>query len=68
MKHLVPAVVLLVFLQAHAFATSVPAMGTVDVYFPPRGGATQAITSEIAKARTEVLVQGRPDLHHRHHH
>ena len=28
-----------------------------DVYFSPRGGATDAIVAEIGKAKSEVLVQ-----------
>ena len=38
-------------------ATPIPSTGTVDIYFSPNGGATDAITSEIGKARNEILVQ-----------
>lgn len=31
--------------------------GTTDVYFSPRGGATEAIVKEINSARKEILVQ-----------
>lgn len=31
--------------------------GTIDVYFSPRGGATEAIVKEINAAKSEILVQ-----------
>jgi len=31
--------------------------GTIDVYFSPRGGATEAIVKEINSAKSEILVQ-----------
>jgi phosphatidylserine/phosphatidylglycerophosphate/cardiolipin synthase-like enzyme len=39
------------------FADQVKAAGVIDVYFSPRGGATEAVVAEIVKARREVLVQ-----------
>lgn len=48
-------VLLLTLLPVHGF--SMPATGTVEVFFSPNGGATEAIVSEIGKARQEVLVQ-----------
>lgn len=38
-------------------AAPIPATGTIDVYFSPRGGATESVVAEIGKARSEVLVQ-----------
>ena len=31
--------------------------GTVDVYFSPNGGATNAVGDELNNAKTEILVQ-----------
>ncbi len=39
------------------FAEQVKATGVIDVYFSPRGGATEAVVAEIGRARKEVLVQ-----------
>jgi hypothetical protein len=38
-------------------AEGMPSTGTVEVFFSPNGGATDAITREIGKARQEILVQ-----------
>ena len=38
-------------------ATPLPSTGTVEVFFSPNGGATEAVVHEIGKARKEVLVQ-----------
>lgn len=38
-------------------AAPIPSTGTVEVFFSPRGGATDAVVSEIAKAKNEILVQ-----------
>lgn len=40
-----------------AHAETFKAVGSMDVYFSPRGGATGAIVREIASARSEILVQ-----------
>jgi phosphatidylserine/phosphatidylglycerophosphate/cardiolipin synthase-like enzyme len=34
-----------------------PSTGTIEVFFSPNGGATEAIVREIGKARQEILVQ-----------
>lgn len=31
--------------------------GTIDVYFSPKGGATEAIVKEISSAKDEILLQ-----------
>jgi len=41
---------------APVLAEPVKAVGTVEVFFSPRGGATEAIVREIDAARREVLV------------
>jgi len=48
---------LLLVLPLVASAEQLKATGTVDVYFSPRGGATEAIVNEIGSARNEILVQ-----------
>jgi len=40
-----------------AIAAAIPATGTVEVYFSPKGGATEAVVAEIEKAQKEILVQ-----------
>lgn len=40
-----------------AVAEGIPFTGATEVFFSPKGGATEAITREIGKARQEVLVQ-----------
>lgn len=39
-----------------AFANSFKATGTCEVYFSPKGGATQATVSQIQKAKSEIKV------------
>jgi phosphatidylserine/phosphatidylglycerophosphate/cardiolipin synthase-like enzyme len=58
MKQLLFVLYLLVAASAStAFAWQANATGVMDVYFSPRGGATEAIVREIGEARKEVLVQ-----------
>lgn len=38
-------------------AASIPATGTVEAFFSPNGGCTDAIVREISKAKSEVLIQ-----------
>ncbi len=58
MKQLLLAVFFLLAASASTvFAEQVKATGMIDVYFSPRGGATEAVVMEIGKARKEVLVQ-----------
>ncbi|MEA5114188.1 MAG: phospholipase D family protein [Geobacteraceae bacterium] len=56
MKTLVTSFLLLA-LCFPAYGERYKAAGTIDVYFSPRGGATEAIVREIASARSEILVQ-----------
>lgn len=44
-----------IFSQAHADQFN--STGTVDVYFSPNGGCTNAIVTELNNAKTEILVQ-----------
>jgi phosphatidylserine/phosphatidylglycerophosphate/cardiolipin synthase-like enzyme len=39
------------------FSAPIPSTGTIDVFFSPNGGATNAIVNEIGKARKEIVVQ-----------
>jgi phosphatidylserine/phosphatidylglycerophosphate/cardiolipin synthase-like enzyme len=58
MKQMLFAVYFLLAASASTvFAEQVKATGVMDVYFSPRGGATEAVVLEIGKARKEVLVQ-----------
>jgi phosphatidylserine/phosphatidylglycerophosphate/cardiolipin synthase-like enzyme len=38
-------------------ASPIKSTGTVDVYFSPRGGCTEAVVREIDGARREILIQ-----------
>lgn len=40
-----------------SIADPIPSTGTVEVFFSPRGGATEAVTQEIAAAKDEILIQ-----------
>lgn len=49
--------VFLVLVCNPASAALLPATGTVEVFFSPRGGAEEAVIREISSARGEILVQ-----------
>lgn len=38
-------------------AASIPASGTIEAFFSPNGGCTEAITCEIIAAKSEILIQ-----------
>lgn len=44
-------------LTAISYADEFKATGTIDTYFSPKGGATEAIAKEINAAKSEILVQ-----------
>lgn len=44
-------------LTTTAWSAPLPSTGTVAVYFSPRGGATEAIISEISKAQKTIQLQ-----------
>lgn len=48
---------LAVVLSTAAIAAPLPSAGTVEVFFSPNGGTTEAIVQEIQAARQEILVQ-----------
>ena len=48
---------LAVFLSTAAIAAPLPSTGTVEVFFSPKGSATDAVVQEIHSARQEILVQ-----------
>jgi phosphatidylserine/phosphatidylglycerophosphate/cardiolipin synthase-like enzyme len=56
-KYVILASIAFALASQTTFSYPIPSTGTVDVYFSPNGGATDAITREIGKARQEVLVQ-----------
>lgn len=49
--------ILAFFFSAAAIASPLPSLGTIEVFFSPRGGATDAVVAEIGKAKQEILVQ-----------
>jgi phosphatidylserine/phosphatidylglycerophosphate/cardiolipin synthase-like enzyme len=55
--HIVMSFVLVCALCLPAHTEQFRSVGTVDVFFSPRGGATDAVVSEISSARSEILVQ-----------
>ena len=57
-KHLFAIFALLLLqMPLAAHAERFQAIGTADVFFSPRGGATAAVVSEIGAAKSEILVQ-----------
>lgn len=44
-------------LQSISIADTFKSTGTIDTYFSPNGGATEAIVKEINSAKQEILVQ-----------
>ena len=50
--------IFITFSQANA--DQFKSTGTVDVYFSPNGGATQAVVTELNGAMTDILVQAVP--------
>lgn len=57
MKHLTCSLILSLLLCGYSYAEEFNSTGTVDAYFSPRGGATEAIVKEINTAKSEILVQ-----------
>lgn len=58
MKTAVTAALFFVLLcQSAVIAGPLPSTGSVEVFFSPGGGATEAVVREIRAARREVLVQ-----------
>lgn len=48
---------LMLITNSKASASSMPSTGTIEVFFSPRGGATEAVVREIGNAKKEILVQ-----------
>lgn len=48
---------LLSILPVQGFTDPMKSTGTIDVYFSPRGGCTEAVVREIDGARREILIQ-----------
>jgi len=57
MKRIVLAFLLGFVLCSPTIAEQFKSTGTIDVYFSPNGGATDAIVGELSKAKFEILVQ-----------
>lgn len=47
----------LLLLSFSAIAAPIPSTGNIEVFFSPRGGVTEAVVAEIAKAKQEILIQ-----------
>lgn len=56
-RNLIMGIALACALCSPVNAEQCKASGTVEVFFSPKGGATEAIVREIAAARSEILVQ-----------
>lgn len=54
---IVLAIALLLSLSCSIHAETFSSTGIIDVYFSPKGGATEAVVSEINNASKEILVQ-----------
>lgn len=51
------SVLVFITLATPCVSESFKTMGTIDVYYSPRGGATEAIVKEINAAKSEILIQ-----------
>lgn len=50
-------VIVAILIFTSSISLAMPSVGTTDVYFSPKGGATEAIVKEIIAAKQEILVQ-----------
>lgn len=50
-------ILLLLFAITPGSSLAMPSTGTVEIFFSPNGGATEAIVKEIIAAKQEILVQ-----------
>lgn len=57
MRSLLIAILLSTLLTTPCLCESFKATGTIEAYFSPNGGATEAIVKEINAAKSEILVQ-----------
>jgi phosphatidylserine/phosphatidylglycerophosphate/cardiolipin synthase-like enzyme len=55
--NIVISLLLSLLLASPCLAEEFKSTGTIDSYFSPRGGATEAIVKEINAAKSEILVQ-----------
>jgi phosphatidylserine/phosphatidylglycerophosphate/cardiolipin synthase-like enzyme len=56
-NRIISAVFITCLLASNCYADQFKATGTIDTYFSPNGGATEAIVKEINSAKSEILVQ-----------
>jgi phosphatidylserine/phosphatidylglycerophosphate/cardiolipin synthase-like enzyme len=52
-----PIIIFTLYISISVFAQEFPSTGTIDVYFSPNGGCTDAIVKEISAAKQEILIQ-----------
>ena len=57
MRKALLVILILLSITVPVFAEQFRSTGTVDVFFSPNGGATDAIVRELNEAKTEILVQ-----------
>lgn len=57
MRKIVVVLVITLCLSSFAVAEQFTSNGTIDVYFSPHGGATEAVVRELNGAKSEILVQ-----------
>src|ERR1035437_9768819 len=57
LNKLITSFVLVFLIFSLCEAEEFKSTGTIDSYFSPRGGATEAIVKEINSAKSEILVQ-----------
>jgi hypothetical protein len=50
-------IITIISLHSLSIADTFQSIGTIDTYFSPNGGATEAIVKEINSAKQEILVQ-----------
>jgi len=54
---IISAFIIIISLHSPTIADTFKSTGTIDTYFSPNGGATEAIVKEINNSNTEILMQ-----------
>lgn len=57
MKRIIYVIIFMLIHESSAIADQFRSTGSIDVYFSPKGGATEAIVKEIKNSNSEILVQ-----------
>lgn len=56
-RRIVYTVFFIIIINSPAIADTFKSTGTIDVFYSPNGGATEAIVNEINNAKQEILIQ-----------